>query len=262
MEKKEKSSGNTIPRANQSKYWCFTSFSEDLDKIIHTLEKNKIKYIIGKEICPKTGKEHLQGYIESEKKIRPIESLKLNKEIHWEKRQGNRDQNIKYCSKENNFVTNFENIKIKKRAGMSIEKPLIIVEWMQEVIEYIEGPRNDRNILWIYDYEGRKGKTKFCKYIYENYEACKYFTGGKANDITSQIIEEEINPEICILDLPRNNEGYISYNALEQMKNGMINSSKYKGGTKSFPCPHVIVFANFRPVKKELSEDRWIIHKI
>lgn len=262
MEKMAKCSGNTIPRITPSKYWCFTDFDADLAKWQTTFYKNNIKYIIGKEICPSTGKAHLQGYIEAPSLIRPLEKFKEFKSTHWEKRKGTREQNIAYCSKENNFVTNFENITIKKKVGKPMNDQLILQEWMNETLEYIESPRDNRKILWIYDLEGGKGKTKFCKYILQNYENCIYFTGGRAIDITSQILENDYDPELCLFDIPRCNEGHISYNALEQVKNGLINSSKYKGGFRIFDCPHIIVFANFRPDINALSHDRWIIHRI
>jgi len=114
MDKMDKCSGNTKPRISQSKYWCFTDFDTNLDKWTTIFEKENFLYIIGKEKCPTTGKDHLQGYIESPKPIRPLEKFSKFKTVHWEKRKGTKEQNITYCSKEKNFISNFEiNKKIK-----------------------------------------------------------------------------------------------------------------------------------------------------
>ena len=56
--------------------------------------------------------------------------------------------------------------------------------------------------------------------------------------------------------------GAVSYNAIEQLKDGLVFSSKYEGGVKMFNPPHVIIFANWLPDVKTLSEDRWNIVNI
>lgn len=226
-----------------------------MEKWIKYFEEYEMKYIIGHETCPTTGKKHLQGYIEAETKFRPLEKFK-EKDVHWEKRKGTREQNIKYCSKEGNYKSNFI---VKKKIGELKMDEFILQKWMLDILAYIEGPRDMRKIMWICDEEGGKGKSRLCKYILENYDDVIYFTGGKNTDITSQILESTIEPKLCLFDLPRSNEGHISYNALEQIKNGLVNSPKYKGGFKAFENPHVVVFANFEPQKDLLSEDRWMM---
>ena len=96
-------------RVVPSKYWCFT-FHCDLLKgkdILETMETLEtyfkgvgVNYLIGEEYGENNNTPHLQGYIESEKKIRPIEAFDLDKDIHWEKRKGSRLDNFRYISKE------------------------------------------------------------------------------------------------------------------------------------------------------------------
>ena len=62
-----------------------------------------------------------------------------------------------------------------------------------------------------------------------------------------------------MLDIPRHQLDYVGYGALEQLKNGMIYSGKYEGGTCLFDNPHVIVFANEPPKIEKMSLDRWKI---
>lgn len=68
----------------------------------------------------------------------------------------------------------------------------------------------------------------------------------------------------CImLDIPRANNGNVSYASLESIKNGLVCNHKYETGTKVFNSPHVVVFANFPPVEPDkLSSDRWHIENL
>ncbi len=67
-------------------------------------EKNtkRICYIIfQQEICPKTGKVHIQGYCELHRSIpmKTIKNMFMDQTMHIEKRKGNQTVNIDYCSK-------------------------------------------------------------------------------------------------------------------------------------------------------------------
>lgn len=255
--------GNTNPQPrsnNRSRKWCFTSF--DTNKYSLSIFKSlfgdkNYEYIVGLEKCPTTLREHYQGFVKSKNQVRftTIKAL-LPAGSHIEIAHGTTEENWKYCSKENNFITN---IKIKIKVG-----PLITPmdfdfnKWQKQVIALIDGNRDSRTINWIYDKTGNQGKTWLCKYILDTYLNCFYFRGGKANDITSQILlQENYNPEICLFDLPRSAEGKVSYNALEQLKDGIVHSNKYEGGFKVFEHPHIFVFANFEPDLECLSSDRW-----
>lgn len=82
--------------------WAFTSYKLDIfDK-----EFKDCRYIImGKEICPKTKKEHIQGYVEFNEPYRMNRVKKFlgDNTTHLEGTKGTREQNIKYCSKDGNF---------------------------------------------------------------------------------------------------------------------------------------------------------------
>lgn len=58
------------------------------------------------EICPKTGKTHLQGYVQFKEKLRFSALKKLQKEVHWEKRRGSHKQALAYTQKEDTRVPN------------------------------------------------------------------------------------------------------------------------------------------------------------
>lgn len=95
--------------------WVFTKFGRVSDlKLFFNSIKNLMKseklgeirrkvrfWCLQYEITPKTGKLHLQGYLEF---LDPITYSAIGKNIrdctgHWEKAIGTKDQNIAYCTK-------------------------------------------------------------------------------------------------------------------------------------------------------------------
>jgi len=80
--------------------WCFTvnNYTED---DIRKAKNLPCKYIIfGKEVG-ESGTPHLQGYVQLAKRTRLTGVKKLiNNQVHWEPAKGTPQQNIEYCSKQ------------------------------------------------------------------------------------------------------------------------------------------------------------------
>lgn len=86
--------------ANRS--WCFTTY-----KLMINYDTSNIKYLVyQEEICPKTKRHHIQGYIELTKKVRAsaIKKIFSDSAMHVETRKGTREQAINYCKKEESRV--------------------------------------------------------------------------------------------------------------------------------------------------------------
>ena len=67
-------------------------------------------------------------------------------------------------------------------------------------------------------------------------------------------------PTIIFVDIPRShNSDFMSYDALEQLKNMCFYSGKYEGGMVAGPEPHLVVFSNKPPELAKFSEDRWAV---
>lgn len=124
--------GNTISSTTQRKqdlqllFWCFTFFYND-NLEIEILEK-RLKsycksYLYGFEICPTTGKNHLQGFMTCSKKRRFTEIQKQFPKMSVRSCNGSEQSNIDYCSKEGNVVRWERDIpkscKIKKDFNLS-----------------------------------------------------------------------------------------------------------------------------------------------
>lgn len=254
--------GNTkTPRCVLGKYWCFTLNNytkEEMDHLEQTFETLGYKYGFGEEVGEQ-GTEHLQGWIESTSRIRPTEKIK-NKRIHWEKTRGNREQNIKYCSKGGKYKTNLMTLE-KKKELLGI--PTVLYDWQSEVLERVK-IRSDREILWIWSVKGNTGKTTLAKLLTLEYNAV--LLDGKKSDILyaateylTKLPEEEsfCKAHIFILDLSRTTENFVSYDAIEKLKNGYWFSGKYESKMIMIPPPRVVIFSNFPPNKSAMSEDRW-----
>lgn len=93
----------TIPKGRN---WAFTDYEQlDWGKIFKEGE-GAIRYIIaGKEICPKTKKEHIQGFIQFNdlRRMTAIKKIVKSKTIHLESCKGTAKENHTYCSKDGNF---------------------------------------------------------------------------------------------------------------------------------------------------------------
>ena len=64
------------------------------------------------------------------------------------------------------------------------------------------------------------------------------------------------------MDIERSMEDYISYGAIEKIKNGYFMCAKYESKPIIRNPPHLLIFANFKPNIDELSLDRWVIREL
>lgn len=253
--------GNT-KRVSPCKKWCFTynNYTEsDRVNLINLLGSNGSKFIIGEEVG-ENGTPHLQGYIEFAKKQRPLE-MKIfdifKKKIHWEKTKGSEQENIAYCSKDGKYVLNgLKMVKPKRQPKILSDDDLY--EWQQKIYDICKGEPDDRSIYWIFEDKGNVGKTQLAKKLSHDLGAVP--VEGKKNDILYCCAEHE--SDIYIFDFERSMEDYISYGAMEKIKNGYYMCSKYESKPILRASPHVICFANFVPDHETLSKDRWKIFKI
>jgi hypothetical protein len=214
--------------------------------------------MIGKEVGA-CGTPHLQGYVTSDTKFRPLEKFRsLTFKLHWEKCKGNEEQNVAYCSKGKNFVTNME-----------VPEPVEIDEpygWQLKVVELVQRPRDKRTIHWFWEPKGGKGKSSLMRWLVVKQGAL--VCAGKAADMKYLVVKfteqhKGVAPKVIVFDVPRSSAGYISYTGIEEIKNGVFASTKYECGMHVQNHPHVFVFANFKPEPGvEMSADRFDTYNI
>ena len=95
------------PARIRSERWCFTLNNyteEEYQNILQFITLNCEYGIVGKEIAPTTGTEHLQGYIRFDKRL-DFNTVKkfFDNRVHIEKANADDIKNQKYCSKGNDF---------------------------------------------------------------------------------------------------------------------------------------------------------------
>lgn len=113
----------------RSRAWCFTVFNygAELENICKRIEPIAKYYVIGEEICPSTGKAHLQGYAYFNNAITGGNlKNKLNKGAHIEKAKGSPKENREYCIKEGKFIEFGELPEQGKRSDLMLLKDQII----------------------------------------------------------------------------------------------------------------------------------------
>lgn len=218
-------------------------------------------FIVGKEKTA-DGRKHWQGYVEFKAKQRPMEIFKRDvfwRTAHWEKAKGNRQQNVAYCSKEGDFVSN----------GLQVPKPIRTITelrpWQQGIEDMVREEADDRSIHWYWEETGGVGKSAMVKYLAVKHGAM--VCAGKAADMKYGIrawmeAHDGCWPEIVIFDVPRSQAEYLSYQGVEEIKNGCFFSQKYEGGMVLTNPPHVLVFANSLPDMSKWSRDRVVLHDL
>lgn len=136
-------------------------------------------------------------------------------------------------------------------------KPPVLLEgvalrpWQQDLMDKLNAEPDPRKIMWVYDPVGNTGKSFMARYLASNHGA-QVFSSGKSADIAYAMDSSRI----IVWDLHRAIEEHVNYGVMEDVKNGVIFSSKYESCTKVFPIPHVVVFSNFMCPSGKFSDDR------
>lgn len=123
--------------------------------------------------------------------------------------------------------------------------------WQQMTLDVCDGDVDPRAIYWVHDGVGNHGKTYTAKHLVDAYGAY-YTNGGKAVDLAYAYNGQPV----VVFDYVRDSKDYVGYGVIEQLKNGILMSTKYESQIKRFKVPHVFVFANFAPDATKFSADR------
>lgn len=120
----------------------------------------------------------------------------------------------------------------------------------------LDADANDREIIFVVDNTGGTGKSWFVKYMLRKRpNDVQRLSIGKRDDLAYAIDESK---SVFLFDIPRSQSEYLQYSILEQLKDGMIFSTKYQSRSKSLNRnAHVVVFMNEQPDRNALSQDRY-----
>lgn len=259
--------GNTSSLHSEERYvehpsvgWCFTVFNYTEEKIKELCaicaENPKVQcYIFGREICPETGRPHLQSYVGFKPKVktrwRTLFKDVLPDSTNRRPAKGSEYSNLKYCAKDGNFVSNKKILPVFKKPAR------VLLPWQVFTEKrIIHNTQNDRKVLWIYDTVGNIGKSVMVDYLVNEYNGMA-ISGAKRHVLA--VAHKNKNCPLWIFDIPRTNKNGISYDALEALRNGLWMSGfgDCTGMTRLDFNPSIVVFCNELPEWDKLSHDRW-----
>lgn len=180
--------------------------------------------------------------------------------------------NVRYCLKEwekhgdwgklhGNVPAASRFTPAQKAVLESEYKDVVWRPWQQNVIDICNADVDPRKIWWFWEPDGNSGKSYLMKWLAIQYKHC-VIGSGKCGDIFHQITKAMDAdplawPRLVLFDIPRCSKDYVSWKAMEALKNGQVVSTKYEGGKFEFKHPHVICFANEEPAYEKMSADRW-----
>ena len=144
--------------------------------------------------------------------------------------------------------------------------------WQQQLIELLDGPINDRQILFIVDRDGNQGKSWFSEYYRQLHPLDTIVSlPGRKDNMVYAAAAHGFDPRVLFLDAPRckqsrkvrdASESALQYDYCEEMKNGCILNTKYESYMWRFPRPHEVVMTNEAPDFTRLSLDRYLVWEL
>lgn len=244
---------------DRGRYWCFT-----INNPIMSGEELSMTLSVGEYVfqleCGESGTNHYQGFIgfknartfASIKKLLPTAHIEKCKNMHAAKA---------YCSKSDTRIQGpWTNIVTREEIRDPL-KDVTLHEWQRNIIKLCDTQPDTRTIHWYHDSVGNSGKTSLAKHLCLTYPEKVLYLCGKAADMKYGVCEfiKKNDLKIVIIDLTRSVENFVSYQGIEEIKNGIFYNTKYESKMVIYNSPHVIVFANFEPELYKLSLDRWNI---
>ena len=142
---------------------------------------------------------------------------------------------------------------------------VVLHKWQEEGMKFFNSP-TERQVIWITDTHGGKGKTFFQKYV------VGYF--GQRRVATLDLRVKHANACNVLKKLPlatidiflfndvrsQSGEDLNLYRLLEDIKDGQATTSKYDNDNIQFKTPNtVMIFSNKYPNLKKLTNDRWLV---
>ncbi len=265
-----KSSGKKQKRETLWKRCLFT---------LNNYTQNDIKCLIGSSgsvvptLCfqeEDEGTPHLQGFCIFAVKKRPIQywgPILGHVKTKFIKMKGSIMQNYVYCTDRTKRIP--DGIVYERKCPDPTKLMTRELCWPIQLAiadKYIkkEDPLFGRYLHWYYEEKGNWGKSQTATYMIDQMGATE--VSGAKKDVTfgiCKLIEKNGQcPPIVIVDIPREKAAYVSYGALELIKNGKFFSEKFESGMCRFNRPHIVCFANEPPAYEKMSLDRWKVWNV
>lgn len=236
---------------------------DTLESLKPKLKKHSWQSEVGKE-----GTEHLQVCLWFENQRTFTGMKRLFPKAHIEKAK-NWQACMNYCKKADTHDGKVRDVSVETDDKLNVAtidpmKGLVKKDWQNLILKILSESPDNRSIYWYWEPKGGVGKTTFVKSLIIKNPNYIYISGKVADikyGITKYIVDRKKAPEVIFMNIPRSVD-HISYNGLEQVKDGLFYNTKYESGMVVYDCPHVIIFANEEPDYTKMSEDRWKVTRI
>lgn len=250
------------PPRIRARGWVFTynnpkKHDVTKDSIISYMDLLKVEKFIFQLECGENGTEHFQGCFYRDSAIDFCHLKNIDKNWHLEQCKSWK-KSIAYCQKNETKVDGPWAKGVIINTLKKLESPR---GWQIDLVNLLEPEPDKRSVYWIWEPKGNVGKSHIAVWLFDNKNAT--IVDGSKKDIAFALTVRDCFPKTVIFDIPRSNdEILLSWQTIEQLKNGLIFSTKYESKALRFNPPHVVVFSNKPPKTSKLSEDRWIIFTI
>lgn len=225
--------------------YCFTDFVCD-ENFLQGLPFEYLCY--GKEVCPNTGKSHLQGYIyfKNAKSFSAVQKLLTPR--HIEAAKGSTEDSVKYCSKDGDFYefgvrpkqgsrTDIHNMNELIQQGNCTMRDIVSsvtsfqsVRMAEIKMKYFEPARDWKTqVYWFYGKSGT-GKTKkafeMCDDPYMCMEDNKWWEGYDGHE---DVIIDDYRRDFC------------KFKVLLQLLDRYPMRVECKGGSRQFRAKRLFI---------------------
>lgn len=131
-------------------------------------------------------------------------------------------------------------------------------DWQRKLIMHLCYKAEDRKILWFYDPQGGAGKSTVVRYGISAMNAITL--NGRIQDMAHAYNGQPI----VFFDVSRTQADTMDhlYSFAETLKNGVIFSTKYNSGQKTFDPPHVVFMSNSLPDTSKWTSDRLVLTQL
>lgn len=167
-----------------------------------------------------------------------------------------------YERKSGNFISSSDTPEIRQiRFGVLRESQKKILE---EVNHDQSGQDGIRKISVYLDPVGNKGKTWLTIYLYERGRALVVpRASSTAEKLSAYVCSSYNGQEFIIIDIPRSRKITSElYEALEELKDGLVFDYRWHGQSRNIRGAKIIVFTNTELDTRKLSHDRWCLHGV
>ena len=167
-----------------------------------------------------------------------------------------RELHSSVCARYPRFVEDF----IRDNSPQHAVQPFPLRDWQRDLNGRLLRPPDSREIIFVVDQVGNKGKSWFARYYCDMHDNAMILCPGKKADMAWWVRED---CRVFFIDCPRSKQGeYIQYDFLEELKNGYVFSPKYESRAKKLATPHIVVCMNEMPDQSKLSADRYSIIRL